>query len=55
MGMFSVDENIHNLSTKELVDELLRREGVKLVAKLEPYCSFEYTTEGPAIVIEIID
>ena len=41
-------------STKDLVDELKKREGVE-VSSIAPHMNINYTVEGPAIVLTVID
>ena len=41
-------------STKELVDELKQREGVE-THEIGPYAHVEVETDGPAIVLVVID
>lgn len=45
---------LNEYTTKELVEELKKREGVS-VTVAEPYESKEIDVEGPAIVITVID
>lgn len=45
---------IQQISTKELVGELLKREGVEH-KKVEPYTDAEISANGPAILIKVID
>lgn len=45
---------LHELSTKDLVEELRNRKGVKSTI-VEPYVTHKIQIEGPAIVMEIID
>lgn len=46
--------NLKEITTKDLVEELSRREGVKAIIA-EPYEDIEIKVNGPAIVLEIID
>lgn len=47
--------NIKEISTKELVKELERREGVETI-KVAPYDKFTpRPIEGPAILLKVID
>ncbi|BFN03900.1 BC1881 family protein [Clostridium tetani] len=46
--------HIKNVTTKELVEELLKRDGVK-VTVAEPYENKEVKVNGPAIVITVTD
>ncbi len=43
-----------DFSTKELVEELKKREGVATEI-VEPYADFSYTCNGPATVLTIFD
>lgn len=43
-----------NISTKELVEELKKREGVE-IRYAEPYQNEEIKVYGPAIVLIVID
>ncbi len=45
---------IANVATKDLVDELKKRQGVE-VYTVEPYSDFEVAVNGPAIVLVVID
>lgn len=45
---------LNKLTTKELVEELRRREGVKAII-VDPHTEKEIIVEGPAIILEIID
>lgn len=45
---------IQQISTKELVGELLKREGVEH-KKVEPYTDAAISANGPAILIKVID
>ena len=45
---------IEKYSTKELVEELLKREGVDY-KKVKPYADGEISANGPAILIKVID
>ena len=45
---------IEKYSTKELVEELLKREGVNY-KKVEPYADEVISANGPAILIKVID
>ncbi|WP_141639515.1 BC1881 family protein [Clostridium novyi] len=45
---------IKNIDTKDLVDELIKREGVK-VTIAEPYENKDIKVNGPAIVLVVID
>lgn len=47
-----VDISLKDISTKELVDELLTREGVKY-KWVEPYVDKTFSVNGPATVIII--
>lgn len=47
-------KNLNEYTTKEIVEELKKREGVS-VTVAEPYESKEIDVEGPAIVITVID
>ena len=42
------------LSTKELVEELQKREGVK-TEYVEPYQDRELSVNGPAVILVIVD
>ena len=46
--------NLKKVSTKELVEELKLREGVEITI-VEPYAEKSFKTDGPAIVIKVID
>ena len=46
--------DISRISTKELVDELSRRDGVEATTA-EPYQDIRVEINGPAIVLVIID
>ena len=54
--------NLSKVSTKELVEELRKREGVDSI-EVEPYISYEINVEenppinaeGPAIILNVID
>ena len=48
------DNKIQKFSTKELVEELKQREGVKTTIA-EPYADFNVKGNGPAIVLTVID
>lgn len=45
---------MENYSTKELVEELKRREGVEYKI-VEPYQDIEIPINGPAVVLTVID
>ncbi len=45
---------MENYSTKELVEELRKREGVK-VTIAEPYDDVQIKVEGPAVILVVID
>ncbi|MBU3208703.1 BC1881 family protein [Clostridium algidicarnis] len=46
--------NIKDFSTKELVEELIKREGIEIT--IVGYCEEkEIKASGPAIVIKVID
>lgn len=45
---------LKNVSTKELIDELRNREGVETTIA-EPYEEVTVSTNGPAIVLVVID
>lgn len=47
-------ETIKNVSTKELVDELVTREGVEM-KYAEPYKDLDVNVNGPAIVLIVTD
>lgn len=47
-------KHLKTYSTKDLVDELKNREGVE-VSSIAPYMNVNYTVEGPAIVLTVID
>lgn len=49
-----MDASIKEFSTKELVEELRRREGVEATIA-EPYQDVEVKVNGPAIVLVVID
>lgn len=46
--------SLDNVSTKDLVEELRRREGVE-VTIAEPYEDVEIKVNGPAIVLVVTD
>lgn len=46
--------SLDNVSTKDLVEELRRREGVEATIA-EPYEDFEIKVNGPAIVLVVTD
>ena len=46
--------NLKEISTKELVNELQTREGIETTI-VEPYKDFECKVNGPAIVLTVID
>ena len=46
--------NIEQLSTKELVDELINRDGVE-VTIAEPHEDCNISVNGPATILTIID
>ena len=50
----SLSDNIERISTKELVEELKKREGVSITIA-EPYEKESFEVEGPAIVLTVID
>lgn len=52
--MEHMEENIKNASTKELVNELARREGVEMKCA-EPHKDLDVKVNGPAIVLIVID
>lgn len=45
---------LESISTKDLVKELLEREGVEH-SIIQPYSILELKVEGPAVVITVID
>ncbi len=45
---------LNDVPTKELVDELTKRDGVRMTIA-EPYQDVTIEVNGPAIVLEIID
>jgi len=45
---------VEKISTKDLIDELKRREGVEVMIA-EPYQDTTVTVNGPAIVLVITD
>lgn len=45
---------LKSYSTKDLVDELKKREGVE-VSSIAPHMNINYTVAGPAIVLTVID
>jgi len=47
-------EDIKNISTKDLVEELMQRMGVN-VKIVEPYEDADIVVNGPATVLTIID
>lgn len=47
-------EALAAISTAELVDELTKREGVKKI-KVAPYEKKTVNTEGPTVILEVID
>lgn len=48
------ENNLSRFTTKELVEELSRREGIeKTIA--EPYKDVEVKVNGPAIILVVID
>lgn len=48
------ENNLSKFTTKELVEELSKREGVeKTIA--EPYKDVEVKVNGPAIILAVID
>nr|DAT21303.1 MAG TPA: hypothetical protein [Caudoviricetes sp.] len=47
-------ETIKNVSTKELVDELVTREGVEM-KYAEPHKDLDVNVNGPAIVLIVTD
>ena len=47
-------EKMHDVPTRELVDELMRRECVE-VTIAEPYQNVIATANGPAIILTVID
>jgi len=49
-----MNNQLSKFSTKELVEELATREGVKKIIA-EPYKDVEVSVNGPAIILEIID
>lgn len=49
-----MSKRIDQITTKELVEELLKREGVEY-KKVEPYADATISTNGPAILIKVID
>ena len=49
-----MNERLSEFSTRELVEELATREGVKETIA-EPYQDVVISTNGPAIILEIID
>ena len=46
--------NLSSIPTCQLVEELLKREGVEH-KKVEPYADCQITANGPAILIKVID
>lgn len=49
-----MNKEINKFSTKQLVEELKRRPGVKHII-VDPHTEKEIIVEGPAIILEIID
>jgi len=47
-------ETIKNVSTKELVDELVKREGIEMIYA-EPHKDLAMSVNGPAIVLIVVD
>lgn len=47
-------EALAAISTAELVDELTKREGVKKIT-VAPYEKKTVNTEGPTVILEVID
>lgn len=47
-------ESLKNISTKELVEELSKREGVEKKI-IGPYQKENISAEGPAIILLVID
>lgn len=45
---------LSEISTAELVDELTKREGVKKIT-VAPYEKKTVNTEGPTVILEVID
>lgn len=52
--LVELQHDLNGYSTKELVDELIEREGVAATI-VKPYEDYTMSTNGPAIVIEVID
>lgn len=50
-----MEKTIKECSTAEIVEELKNRKGVINTIKVPPYEKVEITTEGPAIVLVVID
>lgn len=50
----NLKSSVKNATTKELVDELVEREGVKY-KKVDPYVDEVISANGPAILIKVID
>lgn len=46
--------DIKKISTKELVEELLNRDGVSY-ERAEPYTNVTMSANGPAILIKVMD
>lgn len=46
--------NIKDYSTKELCEELQKREGVE-VDIIDPYIDRQFTVNGPALVFVVVD
>lgn len=51
---YSVDKNINNFSTKDLVEELRRREGVEF-KQVDPYQDELIEVNGPSLILIITD
>lgn len=52
-GKIKMDK-LKNISTKELVEELIKREGV-YAQEVKPHTADEFLIEGPATVLTVID
>lgn len=50
-----MEKNIKEYSTAELIKELKNRQGVINTIKVPPYEKVEITTEGPAVILVVID
>jgi hypothetical protein len=47
-------DKLKNISTKELVEELIKREGV-YAQEVKPHTADEFLIDGPATVLTVID